>query len=466
MLLFFVGVAGAPFTAWSACTGSSPNWAASADYASVSSCVAKAAPGDTITVAGNATWTETLTVTRGVKLIGSGNPTIRGGLNLIYWVPNAVARSAHDTLTISGFTFDGVNSSWSTGLIRVSNASAADHVFLNVNNNVLCNTHARGIYSWGAVWGVAYSNVFDRVGSVFSAFGGDFDAWNSLSQAYGAAENFYFEDNLIRFSSAWPSGYSGWTQTGQGGRAVVRYNTWDYTNAAGPGEFWDIHGLQSPADAKATTGCLNYSSMVNEYYGNKIVNQVNAYRWMAHRGGWMLMFNNSLAGNTSPYNGMTQYFCNSCQIKGSFNQKVTNSYAWRNLANGTEKPFEVYSPGAAPFGCTSDPIVENKDFFNYKAAFNGTAGVGCGTLANRPKTCTPGTAYWATNQSCSDLTGMVGANPASPISGTLYKCAAPNTWTEYYKPYPYPHPLRVGAGKPGGTGTVTPEPPQHLRKVE
>src|SRR5262249_1410402 len=30
--------------------------------------------------------------------------------------------------------------------------------------------------------------------------------------------------------------------------------------------------------------------------------------------------------------------------------------------------------------------------------FNGTSGVGFGTLANRPSTCTPGVGYWATDQ--------------------------------------------------------------------
>lgn len=72
-----------------------------------------------------------------------------------------------------------------------------------------------------------------------------------------------------------------------------------------------------------------------------------------------------------------------------------------------------------------------------------TKGVGCGTLANRPTSCTPGVAYWATNQSCTDTTGMVGANPSNPIKGTLYKCNASGQWEAHYTPYTYPHPLRT-----------------------
>jgi hypothetical protein len=50
-------------------------------------------------------------------------------------------------------------------------------------------------------------------------------------------------------------------------------------------------------------------------------------------------------------------------------------------------------------------------------------GTGWGTLANRPATCTPQVAYWATDQN------------------KLYQCSATDTWTVYYTPYTYPHPL-------------------------
>lgn len=83
-----------------------------------------------------------------------------------------------------------------------------------------------------------------------------------------------------------------------------------------------------------------------------------------------------------------------------------------------------------------------------------TKGVGCGTLANRPATCTTGVAYWATNQSnCSDLTGYVGdytqrtSGIATKIEGSLYKCVD-NAWEETasYTPLTYPHPLREESG--------------------
>jgi hypothetical protein len=92
-------------------------------------------------------------------------------------------------------------------------------------------------------------------------------------------------------------------------------------------------------------------------------------------------------------------------------------------------------------------IAANRDYYDYAASFDGTSGVGCGSLAARPPTCTTGVAYWATDQSCKDLSGMVGTNPAKPISGKLYKCVSTNKWSTAgdgitYTPFQYPHPLR------------------------
>jgi len=90
--------------------------------------------------------------------------------------------------------------------------------------------------------------------------------------------------------------------------------------------------------------------------------------------------------------------------------------------------------------------------------FNGTSGVGHGTLANRPATCTagpggntPGVGYWATDQGSWNNSGNAFGN------GELFVCTATNTWTLYYTPYTYPHPLTLGTGT--GTGTTGSNPP-------
>jgi hypothetical protein len=107
----------------------------------------------------------------------------------------------------------------------------------------------------------------------------------------------------------------------------------------------------------------------------------------------------------------------------------------------------------------TDAFVNNADYYLWCNAssqsgcssFNGTAGVGSGTLAARPATCTTGVAYWATDQGNWNQSG-------SGAQGQLYKCTAANTWTLFYTPYTYPHPL-VG----GGQAANVPGPPTALQ---
>jgi hypothetical protein len=97
-------------------------------------------------------------------------------------------------------------------------------------------------------------------------------------------------------------------------------------------------------------------------------------------------------------------------------QALEPVYEWLNT---TPFPaFTVYEPQV---------LRENRDYYVYTTSFTGASGVGSGLLANRPATCTPKVAYWATD------------------TKTLYQCASANTWTSYYTPYRYPHPLVGGS---------------------
>lgn len=81
-----------------------------------------------------------------------------------------------------------------------------------------------------------------------------------------------------------------------------------------------------------------------------------------------------------------------------------------------------YGPGhddASQYG------IENDNYYVDKGmAFNGTVGIGSGTRAARPATCTTGVTYWSTDHNALD------------------RCSATNTWTNnFYIPYTDPHPL-------------------------
>jgi hypothetical protein len=167
--------------------------------------------------------------------------------------------------------------------------------------------------------------------------------------------------------------------------------------------------------------------------------------------------------------------------------RPNNTYHWGNRLSDNSllsltvyiDSFYYYDNSAANDVFNSTPTLsENVEFWQQRSgAFTGalpdpaacqyndedgvlvdtcgtTGGIGCGTLAAIPGTCTTGVAYWATNQSCTDLSGdgVVGASHSANISGTLYKCTATNAWTYYYTPYTYPHPLRGEGTTPSATG--------------
>ena len=458
----------APASSWAACSGSSPRWTSTADYTSLNTCITGANAGDTITVSGNATWNtgQMVTFTRGVTLVGSGNPTITGKTLFLLWNANAAARAAHDTLTIRGFTFDGDNSTaaqvLSGGLLTLKNTQSTDYVTVVIRGNIFKNTQARAVYIGGRVYGVVSNNVIDRVYQPISAYGNDQNSWANETQAYGVAQNLYFEDNTIQCSTACSNSRA--ISGGQGGRIVVRYNTFDFANQTSSSQMWELHGLQSMQSDSGDPQCAytghdlcnpllrvaeQYSTMVSEFYGNQAINWVAGNQWMAQRGGWMLFFNNYYAARTGSSSGIKymETACDSSQkyydTMGPYVQHIANTYVWTNYDKTTLTRMTKDVDTCADRSIGSPyTITKDRDYFTDPIGpFDGTSGVGCGTLAARPATCTTGVGYWATSQSCSDLIEMVGAKPTMPISGTLYKCTAPDTWTAYYSPYQYPHPL-------------------------
>lgn len=127
---------------------------------------------------------------------------------------------------------------------------------------------------------------------------------------------------------------------------------------------------------------------------------------------------------------------------GTYTQPLEPAYFWMNFNDsGAINPVVTNSSG--------NHIQNNRDYYTTASSFDGTSGVGCGTLANRPACesgCTVGVAYWATDQSCESVSGMVGDHPTTPLSGTLYKLTGAGTWTEVWTPAAYPHELNEDSG--------------------
>jgi hypothetical protein len=291
------------------------------------------------------------------------------------------------------------------------------------------------------MYGVIDNNIFN--GNHFDNYAHNDDTWKNTTFTYGSSSNLYYEDNIFNYSGSGQAIASG----GLGGRYCYRYNTINVTGG-NMYPFFDAHGNMGSGG--------NHGTMGVEVYGNKIVGDRDG-NLLDLRGGRALLFYNLATDSNGISTTVEEEHCDGqnppATAPDGESQHVCDAYYWNNRDQGG-----VVNPDINENSCGSYHITENVDWWEHQTNFNGTVGVGCGTLANRPSTCTTGVGYWATNQTCSSVSlDNVGRNPVAPLSGTLYRCTSTNTWTAYYTPFPYPHPLR-------GEGTA-PNAPTGLRIV-
>jgi hypothetical protein len=120
-------------------------------------------------------------------------------------------------------------------------------------------------------------------------------------------------------------------------------------------------------------------------------------------------------------------------LQGPAEEASDPLYEWLNTHN-TSTYLALNNNSCYGPNCALGHLAPNRDYYDYTSSFNGTSGVGSGTLASRPSSCTIGVGYWATDQGNWNQSGSGG-------QGELFVCTATNTWSLYYTPYAYPHPL-------------------------
>jgi len=420
--------------------------AKSASYSDVASAITSASPGDTVIVpAGSVTWSSTLNITKGINLIGAGigNTVITRGVSgsLITYIP--ANWDLNIPFRISGFSINMGDWSGSdiAAIVLGQNVKAAPYTAqtnIRIDNNRVytgtVNQNAHFMIYRGAMYGVVDNNIVEgftyMMRNINTASGSNW--WDNRDKAgigYNPGDQYVliFEDNTFTFGSNWIS--NGITNSQFSGRYLLRYNTINPALDAWP--LLDLHGYQYSE---------MHSSFGAEVYGNLIVGGSKSGSLYQTRGGKSLVFCNNWTGTGSPGISITTSAVSCPAAEYVELEMVNNSYFWGNRRNTTGGLVgSSLDDGGLSCGGRTRPA-EGTDFFDDTTS----SGVRCGTEATKPATCTVGQGYWATTQSCTNLTGMVGAKPTTPISGALYKCTAPNTWTEFYKPYTYPHPLRSG----------------------
>jgi len=429
--------------------------AASPSLADVKAAIASASPGDTVLVpAGTATWsghvpflssTTDLVLTRGIILIGAGigqtNITFSSPFGIGYQ-PSSTAFADNDSFRISGFTFaHSGHSDWGRnyGAICLYGAHYTNALAKNRIDHVRFYRDA-GTALWvtGPMWGVADNCTFEQTSNPYrSVFipirgtGGDRDMWDNfplnLDQPFGQSDQFYIEDSTMIGDI--------WFEGGQGGRYCVRHCASTGKGINGDSDVFDAHGNQ-PGGGVGD----NYATMKVEIYENAFSQVAKPVRFVAVRGGKVLVYNNTVSGTSD----ITATFLNSYEEYSDYRSPVNNPatsiqhpndcYLFNNTKNGAKftdltisETLDYNSTADAPY--TPNPpyrVVPQKDrdLWWEQSSFDGSSGVGVGPLSNRPSSCsTEGVGWWATDQSI------------------LYRWHN-GAWQSYYTPFTYPHPLR------------------------
>jgi len=441
-----------------------PVWAATFTASSCSSedvvaAISKASSGDTVIVPpGTCLWGQggkSVNITKSIKLQGAGIDS-----TVINLAPDA-PRYSTGTINISASNVlvTGFTITVPPGNTQATAFSVSGNNFRITGNKYVGTTGVCTGYFvyFGNCYGVIDNNqIIGSVGSQELIFGrGPSDAWQT-ENSIGKAENIFIEDNYF-------SGDGYVTDCNSNSKCVVRYNTISSQSKI------DGHGKCTNTPARSVRNM--------EIYGNHWTLTSGYFTSIEVRGGTgMVFYNRSDNIGGASWMGLVDYatfqaICNGytpgcccpddypCddQIGVGKDPKVAASepyYLWNNRVGGSVWLAGRGDSQLSGSVCRNEDkcgagyttitqIQNNRDYYEFAPSFDGTSGTGCGPLASRPPTCTPGVGYWATDQSCSDLTGMVGAHPSRPIAGTLYKCTATDTWSPVYAPYTYPHPLRT-----------------------
>jgi hypothetical protein len=423
----------------------------------------------------------------------SGNPLLTIAATTSLRITGLTVRGGSGSLKQNGVVFIGGNST-----LQV------DHTHFDTTTySPLLNVFV--LYIGGGVTGVIHDSIFDLYSLSAIYFADGAGASQQGNEAWAAPTNFgcastpcsyfYMEDNVFRSTTAAAGRIA---DRSSGSRIVWRFNT--IQGLAGPevhatGHSMDDRGARSqegygnlftvlPGQSQPPRDLADLSSGTSLIWGNTAEadslkegllfhltrRNDTTYEQDPTPASWGYCgteFNGTGSNWDGNTNTTTGYPCidqmgrgQGDLLTGSFPSKVnstTGTIAWPNQA--LEPVYEWMNNVTlhAGYGATryannsGGRLVANQDYYpqasgiqtTSSSPFDGTAGTGWGTLANRPATCTAGVGYFATDDGSWNISSSnpYGVNFAG-ADGRLYKCTSTNTWTLYYTPYTYPHPLR------------------------
>jgi len=217
--------------------------------------------------------------------------------------------------------------------------------------------------------------------------------------------------------------------------------------SSGPALYWGI---------SAVNVAKSFLQLMNMRVNNGTYSQVPPPNGYGYCGKEFDGLGSAWDGNTDPltgYPGLDQPGRGrSDLLSGDFPVRIntkTSTISWPNQAlEPVREWLNTFSavPGWGASDLTNTVgvndarrLAENRDYYKQVSPFDGTKGMGVGTLAQRPANPTVGVGYWVTDEgSWND-----GSNALYTGQGRLYVCTAPGVWSLEYEPHKYPHDLRL-----------------------
>jgi hypothetical protein len=397
-------------------------------YSDVSNTLSACVEGDTIVLpAGTATWSSTLTISKGIVLSGSGLGTTvisasAGGTQLILIQPGS-----NKAIRVTGIGFvDGtyqVHIKGSTNGSYVLDQVRVDHCsFTNGKDNILVEGWVEGL--------IDHNSFLNGNRDMFIVGDNDY-AWNRTI-APGTSHSLFIEDNVFKQTNAGGGGLNENIYHFAGARTTIRHNDFDSTAYTSyDAALYDSHGNQPYWTGPGTA---DRGQPLIEVYDNTF-RYHHSYRVCYIRSGSTLFHDNQFTYVTSSTeivlseeDGWQTAFFSPLRTAWPGQDQVNNSFFWNNTRNGA--PISDVS-----FNNASDSvfIVKNRDYWMQAPQAGGGSESFTGSRAGGSQT----------------------APTASDTGSMSFTGAGANAYYGYVS-YTYPHPLQ-------GVGTPAPDAPKRLR---
>jgi len=265
-----------------------------------------------------------------------------------------------------------------------------------------------------------------------------FPPWGACGGNGGYDQN----DGVVYFSGTMPTSISG--------VLTMTDNSKNFGNLVPSGDPYSVHDV--------TQGAQFYSEVVsNTATTITVAGPISQSGWTGFNNGDSYQVLRAQVCIDQPGRGQGTYISGATPTPtGWVNEVLDPIYQWNDISSGGAG----FSQG--PIGVGSGKLIAYRDYYLQASGIQTTSsspfscdgsngGVGWGTLASRPSSCsgacaanTPGCGYFATDQG---------------TQGTLYVWRS-GAWAPHYTPYTYPHPLV--SGKTTGTNGNSPTPPAAL----